>query len=40
MILFELGPVVQEGMPLKDISYSRALAAPSFNGAELFVQFW
>ena len=32
---FEFGPVVQEEMSLKDISYLEL-----FGGAEPFVQFW
>ena len=36
---FEFGPVVQEEMWFKDISYLE-LWQPMFGGEELFVQFW
>ena len=41
MNYFEFGPVVQEKMSLKDISYlAGALAALLFCGAEPLVQVW
>ena len=38
--LFKFGPVVQEEMSLKDISYLELLQPPLFGRAEPFVLFW